>query len=148
MASRLNPYISFKDNAREAMEFYKDVFGGTLTINTFGEYGDTGETANGVMHAQLESPSGYTLMASDTPPGMERQQGSSISVSLSGDDGDEMRGYFDKLADGGQVTMPLEKQMWGDEFGMCTDRFGSRLDGEHRTVAKLSVGATRMPPQG
>ena len=124
MASRLNPYISFSDDARQAMEFYQGVFGGDLTVSTFGDMGATDESANGVMHAQLETPAGFTLMASDTPPGMERTTGSSISVSLSGDDGGELRGYFDKLADGGQVTMPLEKQMWGDEFGMCTDKFG------------------------
>jgi PhnB protein len=125
MASRLNPYIQFKDNAREALEFYKGVFGGELTVSTFGEFGqqDT-PVADKVMHGQLETPSGFTLMASDTPPGMERNPGTNITVSLSGDDGDELRGYWEKLADGGTVSLPLEKQMWGDEFGMCTDRFG------------------------
>jgi len=124
MASRLNPYISFKDNAREAMEFYQSVFGGQLDVSTFGEFGSEGAEANGVMHANLETPSGFTLMASDTPEGMPYEPGSSISVSLSGDDSDELRGYWEKLADGGSVTMPLEKQMWGDEFGMVTDKFG------------------------
>jgi PhnB protein len=125
VTSRLNPYISFADNARQAMEFYRDVFGGDLTANTFGEYGAAeGADADKIMHAQLETPAGYTLMASDTPPGMPRSEGSSISVSLSGDDADELRGYFAKLSEGGTVTMPLEKQMWGDEFGMCVDRFG------------------------
>jgi PhnB protein len=125
VASRLNPYIGFADNARQAMEFYRDVFGGELAVNTFGEYGAAapGEE-NKVMHAQLETPAGYTLMASDTPAGMTRTEGSTISMSLSGDDADELRGYFGKLSDGGSVTMPLEKQMWGDEFGMCVDRFG------------------------
>jgi PhnB protein len=125
MTSLLNPYINFRDNARQALEFYRDVFGGTLAINTFGEYGaqDTPE-ANKIMHGQLETDSGFTLMAADTPADMEYNPGSSISVSLSGDDADELRGYWAKLSDGGTVTMPLEKQMWGDEFGMCQDRFG------------------------
>jgi PhnB protein len=125
MTSLLNPYINFRDNARQALEFYRDVFGGTLAINTFGEYGaqDTPE-ANKIMHGQLETDSGFTLMAADTPAEMEYNPGSSISVSLSGDDADELRGYWAKLSDGGTVTMPLEKQMWGDEFGMCQDRFG------------------------
>ncbi len=125
MASRLNPYISFSGTARQAMEFYRGVFGGDLVVNTFGESGAAapGEE-NKVMHAQLETPAGYTLMASDTPAGMPRTEGSSISVSLSGDDADELRGYFTKLSEGGSVTMPLEKQMWGDEFGMCVDPFG------------------------
>jgi PhnB protein len=124
MASRLNPYLTFDGNAREAMEYYRDVFGGELRLNTFGEYGMEGAGADKIMHAQLETPSGYTLMASDTAPGMQRTAGDSITVSLSGTDGDELRGYWEKLADGGQVTMPFEKQMWGDEFGMCTDRYG------------------------
>jgi PhnB protein len=124
MTSRLNPYLAFSDNARQAMEFYRGVFGGELTVSTFGEAGGAdGPDADKVMHAQLETPAGYTLMASDTPPGMERSAGSSISISLSGDDV-ELRQYFEKLADGGAVTMPLEKQVWGDEFGMCVDRYG------------------------
>ena len=125
MASRLNPYISFKDNARSALEFYQDTFGGELTISTFGEYGDSAaDSADGVMHGQLETPSGYTIMAADTPPGMEHNPGSNLAVSLSGDDADELRGYCAKLSEGGQVQVPLEKQMWGDEFGMCVDQFG------------------------
>jgi PhnB protein len=76
------------------------------------------------MHAQLETPSGFTLMAADTPAGMQRTPGDTITISLSGDDGEELRGYWEKLSAGGQVTMPFEKQMWGDEFGMCVDRFG------------------------
>jgi PhnB protein len=124
MASRLNPYISFNGNAREAMEFYTSVFGGELTTSTFGEYGDTGPGSDGIMHAQLETPSGFTIMAADTPEGMPYEPGTNIAVSLSGDDSDELRGYWTKLSDGGTVAVPLEKQMWGDEFGMCTDQFG------------------------
>ena len=124
MATRLNPYLNFDGNARQAMEFYEQVFGGDLVINTFGEYGETGERADGVMHSQLETPSGYTLMASDMPPGMPLEPGNNMTNSLSGTDADELRGYWQKLSDGGTVTMPLEKQMWGDEFGMCVDRFG------------------------
>jgi PhnB protein len=127
MASRLNPYINFKDNARQAMEFYQEVFGGDLTLNTFGELGAPGTPdADKIMHAQLETDSGFALMASDRPAGMgmEHNPGDNISISLSGDDADELRGYWEKLSAGGTVTMPLEKQMWGDEFGMCVDRFG------------------------
>ena len=123
MASKLNPYLQFKDNAREAMTYYQDVFGGDLVVNTFGDFGGDG---NGVMHSQLEAPNGFTLMASDTPEGMpDASPGGNITISLSGDDNDDLRGYWDKLADGGQVMMPLEKQMWGDEFGMCTDKLAS-----------------------
>jgi PhnB protein len=125
MASRLNPYVSFDGNARQAMEFYKGVFGGDLTMNTFGEFGapDSPDTDK-IMHGQLETPSGFTLMGADTPTGMQRNPGDTITISLSGVDADELRGYWEKLSAGGTVTMPLEKQMWGDEFGMCVDQFG------------------------
>ena len=125
MASVLNPYISFRNNARQAMEFYKDVFGGTLTLNTFGEYGDPNAPgADGIMHGQLNTDSGFTLMGADTPPGMETNPGDNITISLSGDDEQELRGYWEKLSQGGTVSVPLEKQMWGDLFGQCTDQFG------------------------
>jgi PhnB protein len=124
MASTLNPYLTFAGNARSAMEFYQSVFGGELSVMTFGDYGTEGEGADGIMHANLSTPSGFTLMGADTPPGESYQPGQNISISISGDEGDAMRGYWEKLSEGGTVTVPLEKQMWGDEFGACTDRFG------------------------
>jgi PhnB protein len=124
MASKLNPYLNFDGSCREAMEFYQSVLGGELNVNTFGEYGDEGPSKDGVMHAQLETPNGFTLMASDTPPGMTVDKGAAVSISLSGDDSDELRRFWEGLSEGAEVTMPLEKQMWGDEFGMLTDRFG------------------------
>jgi PhnB protein len=125
MASRLNPYISFAGNARQAMEFYQSVFGGDLTMSTFGEFGaQDAPEADKIMHSQLETDNGFTLMASDTPPGMVHNPGTNITVSLSGDDGDLLRGYWEKLSSGGAVQVPLEKQMWGDEFGSCVDQFG------------------------
>jgi PhnB protein len=122
VASRLNPYLNFAGNAREAMEFYRDVFGGSLTLNTYGEFGD--DDNDKIMHGMLETGSGYTIMGADNPPDVPHNPGDTITVSLSGDDGDELRRYWEKLADGGTVTVPMEKQMWGDEFGMCVDRFG------------------------
>jgi PhnB protein len=124
---RLNPYISFRDDARQAMEFYRSVFGGELDLSTFGESGMTEDPAQAdlVMHAMLETGTGLVLMGSDTPPGMEYQEGSRISVSLSGDDEATLRGYWDGLVGGGgTVVMPLERAPWGDSFGMCADRFG------------------------
>jgi PhnB protein len=124
--SVLNPYVSFRDNARQALEFYRDVFGGNLSLNTFGQYGDPNQPgADNIMHGQLQADNGFTLMAADTPPGMDfNAGGGNITISLSGDDEQELRGYWDRLSDGGNVTMPFEKQMWGDVFGMCTDKFG------------------------
>ncbi|MFK0290482.1 VOC family protein [Streptomyces sp. NPDC090442] len=127
MASRLNPYLTFGGDARQAMEFYQEVFGGTLELKTFGEFGQAGAPeADKVMHSVLESPGGFTLMASDTPPGMTYTSGDSFAISLTGDDDAELRGYWERLSAGGSVAVPLEKQMWGDTFGMCTDRFGVR----------------------
>ena len=125
MGSRLNPYISFDGNAKQAMEFYKGIFGGTLALNTFGESGGQDmPDPDKIMHGMLETDSGFTLMGADTPPGMEHAPGNTMAVSLSGDDSAELRGYWEKLSDGGTVSIPLEKQMWGDEFGMCVDKFG------------------------
>jgi PhnB protein len=125
MATRLNPYINFGDNARSAMEFYQSVFGGTLTLSTFGEFGaQDSPDADKIMHGMLETEGGLALMGADTPTGMDRHPGDNITVSLSGEDAEELHGYWAKLSDGGTVSVPLEKQMWGDEFGMCVDRFG------------------------
>ncbi|AXB42254.1 VOC family protein [Amycolatopsis albispora] len=123
MPSRLNPYISFDGDARAAMEFYREVFGGELELHTFGEFG-ADHDQDKIMHGMLETPSGFTLMAADTPTGMEYKPGTNVTVSLSGDDGDELRGYWEKLSAKGTVSAPLEKQMWGDEFGACVDQFG------------------------
>lgn len=125
MGTRLNPYITFGEDAREAMTFYQQVLGGHLEVHTFGEYGAADEPfADLVMHALLETEDGLTLMASDSPPGMSRTVGNNITISLSGDDEVLLRERFEKLAEGGSVDVPLEKQMWGDVFGQLTDRFG------------------------
>jgi PhnB protein len=124
MASRLNPYLIFSGNAREAMEFYASVLGGELTLSTFGELGGPdAATPDNIMHGQLVSDRGYWLMGADSAPDAEGTPENS-PVSISGDEGDAIRGYFEALSDGGQIAVPLEKQMWGDEFGMLTDRFG------------------------
>ncbi|MFG3342095.1 VOC family protein [Glycomyces sp. NPDC048151] len=124
MGSILNPYVQFDGDAREAMEFYHSVLGGELKLNTFGESGMPGPGADKIMHAQLTSAAGYTIMASDTPPGMDYKPGQNISISISGDDAELLRGYWEALGEGATVAMPLEKQMWGDEFGALVDRFG------------------------
>lgn len=124
MASLLNPYLTFDGNAREALEFYHQVFGGELALNTFADYGGPPEKGEQIMHGMLQTDAGFCLMASDTPPGQTHSPGNNFSVSLSGDDDELLRGYWNALIDGGTVTVPLEKQMWGDEFGSCLDRFG------------------------
>jgi len=126
MATRLNPYLGFRDNARDAMEFYQSVFGGELTMSTFAEYemAEDPSERDKIMHAQLESPNGLFLMGADTPNAMDYTPGGSISVSLSGEDEAELTGYWEKLSGDGTVIEPLAKAPWGDSFGMCVDRFG------------------------
>jgi PhnB protein len=124
--SRLNPYLSFKDTARSAMEFYKSVFGGKLTINTFKDFGASQDPSQDslVMHSMLEADNGITFMAADTPAGMPYRPGASITMALNGDNDPELTMYFEKLSAGGTIGMPLAPAPWGDKFGSFTDRFG------------------------
>lgn len=126
MAVQLNPYLNFRGEARAALELYRSVFGGDLSLNTFAEFMPADQLdatdADNIMHASLRTPDGLELMAADVPQAMEISPNG--TVSLSGDDSERLRGYWDGLGAGGTVLMPLEKQMWGDEFGMLVDRFG------------------------
>ena len=126
MQSNLNPYLGFKDNARQAMEFYQTVFGGKLEFNTFKEFSASKDSAEDdkIMHSVLHADNGITFMAADTPNSMDYKPGSAISMSLSGDDEAELSGYYDKLSSNGTVIEPMKKAPWGDTFGMCTDSFG------------------------
>ena len=127
MSVVLDPYVNFRDQTRDAMEFYHQVFGGELRMATFKEYQASQDPSEDdkIMHAQLEADD-IRLMAADTPSSMEYQPGTNFNLSLSGEDEAVLRGYFEKLQDGGQVVMPLEKAPWGDTFGMLVDRFGIR----------------------
>ena len=126
MQTKLNPYLNFKNNTREAMEFYRTVFGGKLQLSTFKEYYASQDPSedNMIMHSVLEAENGITFMASDTPSRMEFHPGTNMSMSLSVDNEAELTGYFEQLSAGGTVTMALQKAIWGDSFGMCTDKFG------------------------
>jgi PhnB protein len=124
MSSQLNPYLNFNGTTRQALEFYASVFGGDLTLSTFGSMGMEGPDSEKIMHGALTTEAGYTIMAADVPAHMEYAAPAGFAVSISGDDGDALRGYFEKLAAGGTTEMPLQKQVWGDEFGMCTTHAG------------------------
>ena len=126
MPSILNPYINFKAKCREAMTFYQTVFGGKLELNTFKENHASTDPSEDelIMHSMLTTDNGMTLMASDTPNRLELKPGNEMSISLSGDNEAELRGYWDKLAVDATITMPIEKAPWGDTFGMLTDKFG------------------------
>ncbi|SDM99066.1 PhnB protein [Cryobacterium flavum] len=127
MSSRLNPYLGFRDTAREAMDFYQSVFGGEITRSTFGEFNASDDPAekDKIMHSELTTTSGFSLMASDTPSSMELPTSSSVTVSLSGDDEAELTGYWEKLLEGGTATRSLSKAPWGDSFGMLVDKLGT-----------------------
>ncbi|MDQ0121018.1 VOC family protein [Pseudarthrobacter sp902506025] len=126
MPIRLNPYLSFRTNAREAMNFYHEVFGGDLAITTFGdlEASQNPDEDHLVMHALLVTPSGLTLMGADSPERTDYRPGNTFSISLSGDDMDELQRCWLQLSEGGTVTMALDVAPWGDAFGMCMDKFG------------------------
>ena len=126
MPTILTPYLGFKDNAREAMTFYQTVFGGELALSTFGEFHASDDPAekDKIMHGQLTSPNGLVLMGADTPNSQPFTAGDNFSVSLSGDDEEELTGYWNKLKEGGTVVEELAKAPWGDSFGMGKDKFG------------------------
>jgi PhnB protein len=129
MPVQLNPYVSFRDSARPAMEFYQSVFGGELDVSTFADMpgmpGMDDAEKDLVMHAMLRGDNGLVLMGADTPRSMEHSPPAGMSISLSGDDEATLRGYWEKLTDGATIGVPLEKAPWGDWFGMLTDKFGT-----------------------
>jgi len=126
VSTKLNPYLGFRDTAKQAMEFYQSVFGGELTLSTFGENQASEDPAEQgkIMHGMLVTESGLTLMGADTPNAMSYKPGDNYSVSLSGEDEAELRRFWEGLSAGGTVAMPLEPAPWGDIFGMCADKFG------------------------
>ncbi len=125
MASVLNAYLNFDGNARQALEFYQSVFGGELALSTFAQFGaPASPDAERIMHGLLQTDGGYTIMGADVTSEMEYKAPAGFSLSLSGDDAEVLRGYWERLSGSGTVTMPLDKQVWGDEFGMCVDGFG------------------------
>lgn len=125
MTVKLTSYLTFKDNARQAMQRYQEIFGGQLEMVSMPEVmpGLGDEHAELVGHAYLAAD-GIEIMASDSAPGQDFTPPAGFSLALSGEDEAVLRGYWDALADGGTVMMPMEKAPWGDIFGMCQDRFG------------------------
>ncbi|HVI69020.1 MAG TPA: VOC family protein [Magnetospirillaceae bacterium] len=128
MTVKINSYVSFGGNARQAAEFYKSIFGGEVFMDTMGKYADSMPVDDAdkdkIMHFFLKGEHGIEVMGADTPKGLEYDEGSRITLALNGDDEEMLRGYWGKLVEGGSVIMPLEKAPWGDSFGMLTDKFG------------------------
>ena len=130
MSIRTVPYFSFPGTARQAMEFYHSIFGGELTAHTFGEFGavvDDDPARDGIMHTAITGGL-IDLAASDYDErfcdGNPLVNGNHVQISLWGDDHDEGRRLFERLAEGGAVEMPFEPQVWGDTYGGCIDRYG------------------------
>ena len=122
----MSAFLHFTGDAGPAMEHYRSVFGGELTSQTFGGFGmgDDPRDAELVMHSQLDGPFG-TLMGADVPHSMRGgTPAGGHPVCLWGDDDAALRSWWDGLADGGQVHVPLEQAPWGDAFGQLQDRFG------------------------
>ncbi|HZW45416.1 MAG TPA: VOC family protein [Dermatophilaceae bacterium] len=141
MSTKLNPYLGFRDTAKQAMEFYQSVFGGELTLSTFADFHASEDPAEQgkIMHGMLVTESGLTLMGADTPNSMSYTPGDNYSVSLSGEDEAELRRFWEGLSAEGTITMPLARAPWGDFFGMCSDKFG---------VSWLVNIATAQVPEG
>lgn len=128
MPAALHPYLNFDGNAREAFEFYGQALGGIPQFATFGEFGALpadDPNADKVMHGSLEVTDLIRLYVSDVIEGMAPYTpGTNVTLSLMGDDETLLRSAYQKLSEGGEIAMPLEKQMWGDVYGSFTDRFG------------------------
>jgi PhnB protein len=126
----INPYLVFDGTCEEAFEAYRSIFGGEFfAVTRFSEGpADTlsdPSDAGLIMHISLPLGEGQALMGSDRPPRMgPGTLGDSMAVYVSVGSSDEGQRVFDGLAAGGQVSMPFERQFWGDDYGMCVDRFG------------------------
>jgi PhnB protein len=121
----VKPYIAFQGNCREAIDFYKEALGAEeLFSQTFGEspMKDMGSPDN-IMHATIKVGDTHIMMCDDPRPGTATTSGN-ISLAVGLNDTGQARTVFDKLADGGNVTMPLDKTFWAEAFGMLTDKFG------------------------
>lgn len=129
MSVQLNPCLGFRDTARQAMEFYRSVFGGELALSTFGDFHASDDPAeqHKIMHGQLDAGPGLVFMGADTPNGMESTGQAGVSMSLSGgaEDDARLRGYWQALSGSGKVVVPLEQAPWGDHFGLCVDGYGT-----------------------
>jgi PhnB protein len=120
----LHPYLMFEGDCRDAMDFYKNIFGGELNMMTFGQVDESCPEAirDHIMHATLMGGE-VDFMGCDTPkPGP--LAGDKIQLSLSGFDESNLRKKFELLSAGGTITVPMEKQVWGDIFGAFKDKFG------------------------
>ncbi len=124
---KLNPYLRFNDEkCREAMTFYKNCLGGEVAFQTIGETPMAKEmppeSQHRIMHAVFKNGD-MEFFAADMMRDVAKV-GDNFAMSISGKDEAKLREYFEKLSEGGEVFMPLEKVFWGGIFGMVTDKYG------------------------
>jgi PhnB protein len=133
-------HLNFAGTAREALEFYAEVFGGTATFATYGDFGMPAEApgADKIVFGRVSAEGGFRLMAYDIPGATDaaatagttrRENGVTLTdrtflQSLQAESLDELRGYWDALAEGATIVEPLAASAWSAGFGMLTDRFG------------------------
>ena len=120
------PYLHFEGQAEEAMNFYKNIFDGEITMVS--RYGDAPmpvdeDWKNKLMHARLKFDNNM-IFISDGPKGYKSSKDGNIQLSVDVTDENKIDEVFNKMAEGGQVTMPLANQFWGAKFGMLKDKFG------------------------
>ena len=122
----LGPYLNFNGNCREAMTFYKECLGGTLTLMTFEESKQDvpAEMKNQIMHSTLRFTPYASVMASDCMPGQPAVNGTSVTICINCDSVENINAFYAALAKGGKETMPLADTFWGARFGMLKDKFG------------------------
>ncbi len=121
----LSPYVNFQGRAREALEFYHQVLGGTLDLYTVNEQGISTPAGPGdrIAHAQLAA-AGARIIAADGHPNYPATVGENMALALSGTDSDQLTTIFNALAEGGRIKMPLTAQPGGAAVGWLTDQFG------------------------
>jgi PhnB protein len=124
-AFQLSTYINFQGRAREAMEFYHQVLGGTLDLHTINEQGQPVPANEGarIAHAQLDAD-GARIIGTDGHPSYPATAGDNMAIALRGTDSEQLTSIFNALAEGGKVKMPLTEQPWGAAAGWLTDKFG------------------------
>ncbi|ATE53585.1 MULTISPECIES: VOC family protein [Actinosynnema] len=127
MTVNVTPHLNFRGDARAALEFYREVFGGHLVAVTYADAhaAETPEQADQVMWGQVTSPEGFAVMAYDVPPSREWDAGAApFFVSVRGDDEAELTTRWKALSEGAQVLAPLAPSAWAPLYGMLKDRFG------------------------
>jgi len=141
MSITTTTHLNFRGDARAALEFYHSVFGGQVTVATYGDFGMPSDApgAENVVFGQVESDNGFRVMAYDIPGqtggsvdaagSTHRANGVTLTnqpffVAVRGESLDEVEGYWATLSVGGSVVEPLAASAWSPGFGMLTDRFG------------------------